>query len=306
VRVRALVVTLALVFVGITGGRAHAEPIAAPDPLSESIGLERGATCLEEARLEAQVRAFMGRDPFPRGVRIFVRGDATNPRAVAFKFVREGRIRERRFDPTPAPCEEAHAVVALAIALAVDADLLKRVVDLAAPEPPPPNQLTLQGAAGYQVVPGVSLGGSLGVDHRWLEWLHGRTGVFAQHSFANHVEGSRGTFDATLVAADLGACTGGDALGGFRLSLCVGVAGGALNVRGSGFTVSRSATGLWVAAESGLRMAFGRTVPWILDVMLTSPLSVPAVRVEEAGAPDRYRAPDAIGLLVSLGPGLSF
>jgi hypothetical protein len=94
-----------------------------------------GATCLDERRLEAQVRTWLGKAPIPSNVRVVVRGDDQNPQAVEFRIARQGDIRWRRFDPIPARCDEAHAALGLSIALAIDAGALENLADWQFEEP---------------------------------------------------------------------------------------------------------------------------------------------------------------------------
>lgn len=292
-----------------TGPKAHGE--AAPAPASErsvdgAIEVVKGATCLDEKRLEAHVRAWLGRGRVPPGVRVFVRGDAVNPRVIEFKIAREGKIRQRRFDPAPATCDEMHAAVGLSIALSIDAGVLQRMLERGLDAEEPPRLLAVEIGAGAGAIPGLSLGGATGIEYGWLRWFSARADVFGQYSWNNRVNGTSGNFDATVLAVSLHACGGGRFSRSFRVAFCAGAAGGVLHTRGHGFTVSHADTGAWITALSGVRFEVLAGIPWVLDADVVSPLWVPAIRVEQPGGTDHFRDPTIAGLLVTLGPAFEF
>lgn len=113
--------------------------------------VDPGATCFEPGRLVASVQAWLGRELVRRDVHVHVQGDAQRATSASFRIERGGKVRERRFGALPAGCEDAMAVVGLAVAMAIDADVMKAFV-----EPPPPaaplrpSSLAVQAAVGLE------------------------------------------------------------------------------------------------------------------------------------------------------------
>ncbi len=313
-RLRAGVLAASIVcaVLGVPGaGRAQTSGV--PDQsVADALDLSPGATCLEATRLEAEVRTWLGRDRLQSDVHVHVQGDAEDPRAVEFRIVREGKARERRFDGLPAGCEDATAVVGLAIALAIDASV---VTNLVAPAPPlastpgPPAKarraFAVQLGAGFEVVPGASLGAGLGFEYGLADWLSARVDWMTQFSWNNSIAGASGVFDAVAAAAWPQICTGGNVTDRFRLELCSGAALGLIHVQGRDYTVSRSGTGAWIVASGGIRLLFVAGIPWAVDVDGVFPLHAPAFRAE-IGTSDVYRDPSSAGALLSVGPAFTF
>src|ERR1700745_3220784 len=101
---------------------ANAEP--SQRSLQEAIRLRRGVTCIDENALREQVRSWLDADSVKGDLRVQVDGSDSNERAVSFRIWRDNRlIAERRFAPGPSQCAEMHAVVGLAIALALKVSL---------------------------------------------------------------------------------------------------------------------------------------------------------------------------------------
>jgi len=283
----------------------HAQAAEHERTLTDAIGVVKGATCLDEQRLEAEVRTWLGRDRVAPNVRVLVRGDAANPSSVEFWISHGRETRSRRFDRLPAGCDDAHAALGLAIALAIDANVLRRFVDLG-PESRPIREVTFEIGGGHEVVPGYSLGGMVGVEHSIFDWLSARADVLASFSWNQSVAGTTGAFDALLVAATLRACVGGEPLGDVRVELCTGAGAGAIHSQGEHYTVSHGATGAWVGAASGLRLSFVLGIPWVVDLDMIVPIYAPAFRVDRGSNGSLYREPSPAGVLVDLGPALKF
>jgi hypothetical protein len=288
---------------GSTTARAQAT-IAAPAerPLAGAIAFEPGATCLEQGRVEAQVQAWLGRDRIPSDVRVDVRGSDHDPRAVVFKIWRAGKPHERRFDHLPEACDDATAVLGLAVALAIDASVLTGAF---APPPPvehPKRLVYVEVGTGVEVVPGVSVGASVGVEYGITDWLSGRLDLGTQFSFGNPIDGTTGVFDAGLGAVAPQVCTGGDLTDSVRVELCSGASFGVVHAQGHDFTVSRSATGPWIVAQGGIRVLVTTGISWVLDVDGVFPIHVPVFQAENAQGLPKDRALNPPGALLSLGP----
>jgi hypothetical protein len=291
----------------LVGECARAEPPAPPSEwtLAQAIEVSRGATCLDEQRLESQVQTWLGRSRVRSNVRVFVRGDAANPSSVEFRIARDGAVRYRRFDSLPFACDEATAAVGLAIALAIDANALREVVDPLLPRQPV-KLFTLELGGGHEVVPGFSFGGAAGFELGFLDWLSARADVVGQYSFDDTIPGSPGRFDATLVFAVLRGCMGGSPTSPLRLALCGGFAAGVVHSDGQGFRVSQSATGEWMSLLGGLRVVLRAGIPWVLDVDMVVPVDAPSYRVDRGASGDLVRHPATAGVLFNVGPGLEF
>lgn len=105
--------------------------------VADALVVEPGATCLEHDRLSEQVVGWLGADALDPRLTVVVEGDDIEVRTLRFTLRDRGRVlAEREFSPGPSRCDDLHAVVALAIALAVDATVLE-TTGVAEPEPQP-------------------------------------------------------------------------------------------------------------------------------------------------------------------------
>jgi hypothetical protein len=278
-----------------------------PQLLSEAIDLDPGATCLEENRLEAEVQTWLGRDRLRSDIHVHVQGDEHDPHAIQFRIAHGLSSRERRFQALPADCEDATAVVGLAIALAIDANALEGLVAPARSSGPSerPGLFTVQAAAGFDVLSSGSVGASAGIEYRLVEWLSVRLDALGQFSWGNTIDTVTGEYDIVLGALTGQLCAGGNMAPTARFELCAGPAAGALHAAGHGYTVSRSSTGSWVVAMGGVRLRLIAGVPWVLDVDGVFPIHVPAFKAESAAGP-AYREPNPAGALLSVGPAFTF
>lgn len=284
-------------------------PAVAPAqrPLKDAITVEPGASCLQATRLWDHVATWLGRTQVRADVRVVVRGDTTDPRRISFELIQGPRSRTRVFESSPEICGDMHAVVGLAIALAIDAEATS---NLATTEGAVTSRsrllVAIQASVAYEALPGLSLGGQLGAERELLPWLSARLDGFAQHSRRDTIVGSGGTFDATLVAGSLALCTGGRLDPSVRFSLCAGLASGAVYAEGDGFAPNRSDTGFWLAVRSGVRLEIQLGVPWVLDLDVISGLVSPTFESGPLGSSEHVRTPSSTALGVSLGPALVF
>jgi hypothetical protein len=271
--------------------------------LADAVVVEKGAGCLESERLIAHVRMWLDRDRVALDIHVRVYAEA-KANVLAFDITRGGTTGTRVFDPSPKSCDDAHAVIGLAIALAIDAERLTEL--LAAPEPARMRLAQLQVSATYAVLPDGALGGQLGTEIGLVSWLSARLDVNAQYAWDETILGSRGRFDAWLLAGSLQACTGGFAHPLLRLALCVGPQLGALHASGKGYAPNASATAAWFGIRSGLRFDAHLGLHWMLDLDVISSIYSPAFHSEQRAGADLERKPSATGFMLSLGPALSF
>ncbi len=272
-------------------------------PLEQAVDVDPGATCFDPGRIVSSVQAWLARDHVSGDVRVHVRGDPQRPNAASFRIVRAGKTRERRFEALPVECEDATAVVGLAVAMAIDAERMKDIVGpLPGASPRAPSAFTVQGVVGFEVLPGVAVGGAAGAELGIASWLSARLDVFELSSWGNAVAGARGVFDAYLGAASPQLCAGGDIGSGARFELCPGLPVGVVFARGRDFAASHASAGFWLEASVGARLTFVAGIPWKLDVVGVFPVRVPSFEAETAAGSDVYRNPSAAGALLSFGP----
>src|SRR5690606_21438560 len=80
-----------------------------------------GATCLDPSILRGEVESWRDSDRVDRRVTVRVRGSSSDARSLEFVVEVEGEIMvERAFERVPGDCADLHAVVALAVAIALD------------------------------------------------------------------------------------------------------------------------------------------------------------------------------------------
>src|SRR5262245_58554465 len=99
--------------------------------LAQVVHVDPGATCLDAGVLIEHIVSWLGTDQVDPGLSIEVVGSTKFSRFVSFRIARhDAELAERRFEPGPARCEDLHAALGLAIALACKATVLNGLVDL--------------------------------------------------------------------------------------------------------------------------------------------------------------------------------
>jgi hypothetical protein len=311
------------------------EPVALADALS----LDPGATCLEHDRLTEQVVTWLERDELDPRLTVVVEGDPIEVRTLRFTLQDRGQpIAERTFAPGPSSCDDLHAVVALAIALAVDATVLESVgitpavvpppviepppeptpdpVPVAAVEPPSGLDLAprkqpwalraqLKGLLTVGVPPTLGGGGQLGLEAGWRDLVDLQVGAFASTAGPQTID--EATLSITLLAARADLCVGPQ-VRRVRPRACGGVLAGSAVAQGRGFRDNYRATLPWVALAFGgdVRVGVGpRTaLSFGLDGLVTVVRPVFDVReqfeVRQLRDLPRFGAAFAVGFVVSL------
>jgi len=322
---------------------ADASPDDAPDErvaVADALSLDAGATCLEHDRLVEQVVTWLERDELDPRLTVVVEGDSTETRTLRFTLQDRGQpIAERTFAPGPSSCDDLHSVVALAIALAVDATVLESVgiaptPPLAEPEPEPepdpapdpvpveaiePSPLPdleprrspwalraqLRGLLTVGVPPTLGGGGQLGLELGWRDLVDVQLGVLATSAGSQRVD--EATLTITLIAARADACVG-PRLRRVRPRLCGGVLAGSALAQGRGFREDYQTTLPWVAVALGgdVRVGLGaRTaLSFGLDGLVSVVRPVFDVRedfqVRQLRELPRFGAAIAMGVVVAL------
>jgi len=278
----------------LVGSTPGAEPTAIDTvDIAAALDVRPGATCIEHERLATQVRAWLEAPQIDARLRIAVVGDEESPLRLSFTLRRgEEIIAVRAFDPAPERCTDLHAVVGLAIALAIDATVLESVgVEPRPPTPPsappkvdrvtqPPPRLgpkprarprvwrmrtDLTGLFTYGHPPGVGGGAKLVLDFSWREILELGTGAIAASSGSQPVGDGAATFS---VVGALGQICAGPPWRVWRPRGCVGVIAGAAIAAGQGFMVDQTSRVAWVVVPFGadVRVRLARRVSFTLGV----------------------------------------
>lgn len=275
-------------------------------PLREVLRVDPGATCLEAGALAETIESWLGRSGLDPGVAwIEVRGDPARADAVAIAVEIRGERVERSFDPAPGGCGELHAVVGLAVAIAVDTSVLEELgYDVVDPgeapaqqaqdaeraplarrprrgEAPAPKRgvarasfaVGLRGGVWLDVLPGIAGGGAGQLEIGWLGAVDLRVGVWGGYGAAQSFDGGS-RVPLALVGGRVDVCA---ALSRKRLRprLCFGPAAGALEVGAKSPAVGGS-VGPWMALALAPELRIWAARRFALD--LTVDLVVPVIR----------------------------
>lgn len=311
-----------------TSAPAESDDPAAIERVDIAIALDvnAGATCIEHERLATQVRAWLEDPRIDSRLRIEVVGDEESPLKLSFTLRRGDEvIAVREFDPAPERCTDLHAVVGLAIALAIDATVLESVgvepretppkpkTTDTPPKPPrvPPKvqrakprawrmRTDLTGVFTYGHPPGVGGGAKLELGFAWREMLELGFGAMAASSGLEPVGDESATFS---VAGGLAQICGGPPWKVVRPRGCVGVIAGAAIAAGRGFMVDQTSHVAWVVIPFGadLRVRLAQRVAFTFGVDGLAAVVRPvfeAVTVEDERVVRRF---PSVGLAVEAG-----
>jgi hypothetical protein len=193
--------------------------------------------------------------------------------------------------------------VALAIALAIDAEARRPLAALETAEPARAPLLSLQFSVGHALLPGTTLGGKVGIEFTTLDWLSLRADALAQFAGGATIDGTSGTFTAALFGGVAAACGGGAVVEDLRVAVCAGLTAGGVTAQGSGFATSTGSTSLLFDATFGLRAELRAGIPWLLDLEMFAPIKGVSFRVDRPGGTPAVLQPEPLGVLLSLGAG---
>jgi hypothetical protein len=313
----------------------HAPKMPTDRSLAEAVAVEPGATCLDHATLVEHLGSWRDDLRVDLRVSVRVRGSTSDPRSLEFSVVvRDEIVAERRFDPAPSGCADLHAVVALAIAIALDDTLASELGIIEAGDPlapvdqvepgdgdlpsdrdrPTPTTrrrgpaLAVTAAAGVfgGLTPKLSAGGLLSFDIRPRDHFDVRIGGLATHlpSFALDA----GEVAVTLAAGRVDLCWGTQPIA-VRLRVCGGVAGGAAVSRASGFASNFRRTTPWFAGLAGIDIAVHLIGPLALDLGVEAVFPFQRTRLDIRSDEGQLLASERFpvaGLLVAVGPRFEF
>jgi hypothetical protein len=321
---------------GPPGPSTEAPKMAADRSLADALVVEPGATCLERATLLNNLLSWRDSERVDLRVTLRVRGSAVDPLAVMFTVVvGEELVVERRFAPAPQDCADLHAVVALALAIALDDTLAGELGIVAPPNPLAPSRsvaqieardgdlpaepaptrdraerpaLAVTAAAGVfaGLTPRLSAGGTLSFDIRPRDHFDVRLGALATHlpGFALDT----GEVAITLAAARVDLCWGSAPIS-VRVRVCGGMAGGATLSRGRGFATNFQRTTPWFAAIVGIDLAIHLVGPLALDLALDGVFPVQRTRLDVRSDAGQLLASERLpiaGIQVFVGPRFEF
>lgn len=267
--------------------------------IADALVVNPGATCLEHDRLSEQIAGWLEHDELDPRLSVVVEGDQEDAKTVRFTLRDEGAVlSERVFSPGPSRCDDLHAVVALAIAMAVDATVLASAgivepkppldplpetpVPKADPEvtpdapkvaavpvqpldlgPPPARwalRAVIDGTLAIRLPPDVGGGGYAGLELGWNDLVDVSAGAMATGNRDRPLDGTK--LAVALVAARADLCVGPWA-GRVRPRGCFGAIGGAALARGEGFEDENFRTVVpWfaVALGAGIRVPLARRI----------------------------------------------
>jgi hypothetical protein len=235
-------------------------------PLADAITVANADPCLASVLLAGAVERWLGRDRIDeRLAALVVLG--REGRAADLVLTRGDEIIGlRRFDALPAACSDRRSMLALALALAIDAALLEELARrhapaaAGAPASAAPNRSRHAIALGLAIEGGLSLGlpwelagiASALVGLRIDGVLRLDLGALGTSTVAVPLDGGRA--DITLVGGRAHGClvTG---LAPIELAGCVGVAAAAALAAGRGFLRNHSTEIPWVAGLARLEVS---------------------------------------------------
>lgn len=316
-------------------------PGRAPTPTSRglqaALEVRPGATCLSAATLVEHVRSWLGSDEVGVDVRVEVAGDEQASDAAVITVHTPAGVIERPFEHGPPGCSDMHAVIGLAIAMAIDASVLaslgyeviegseppapaldserpplqaRRATTATRPAPVPQRRARLRvlaaarGGLWLGTLPGLAGGGQLHLELGWRSWFELRAGILGGGGGKQPL--GSGTVELGLVAGRLDACFGVSRRR-LRPRLCVGPAGGGFQALGRGFAEGTSAAvSPWAAAMLALELRVAATKVFSVDVTVDAvvPFFKPVVAVRDKDKPGMIG--DAltfspIGVVIGLG-----
>ena len=298
-------------------GRARAAE--AERPLREAITVEPGATCLDAATLVEQVQSWVGGDTLDADVVVDVHGSPDQPRVVGFRMLRGGQVLAvRRFDPGPSRCEQLHAVLGLAIAMALNASLVEDLARTAIPAPLPappaaeplaPWAIAVDALFAVAVLPDPAPGIQARIERALTPTFRARLDLLAVLAPGETFNGASGHFETWLLAPRLDLCAGFDPAPRVRARACMGMSGGALHAQGYSYPQPGSTFIRWLAVANELGVAADISRRWSIDA--SAALILPVARNsivlrDYSGNVLQQRELAPVGWIFGLGPLVRF
>jgi hypothetical protein len=271
-----------------------------------------GATCIDPERLSQRLSEWLGAGGLPARTRVLVQGDPQQRRRLAFSVYEGEQLQAaRQFHDLPSDCGQAHAVVALALAIAVRSPALAQVED--GPQDPARRKqaFAVEAAAlfGSGFAADFAGGAELGVGAVFRGWAELHAHAVTLHAGQGAFSAISGAYAVTFAGGLLEGCAAAQSTPWLRLRLCSGALAGGLHARGRGFPTSKSAAAVYVAwaVRAGLELALGANAVLSLSGLATVPLLHPALTVRDTTDQLVGRLPlAATGLAGALGAAWMF
>ena len=323
-RARAIATAASAAFFWFPGAARAVEPPPVLPPIDV-----KDVECVDQATLTAAVSTQLNGGAIPP--RLSFRVSERNG-AVLVVVARDGAgDGERELDKSQAPCERRTEIIAVVIALIIQAapiSAMQEKTAAAEPEPPPPapsaipiltvappvgkswtsvsHKLRFTALARFagliEVLPSAALALGVGADASVSPNVHLRLSGYGTTIVT--VPASIGTADVGLVFGRFDTClTPRDAR--FRISGCVGVSAGALSATGDGFDPSRSPTVPWTAlsAEVEAHLDITSRFGFFLGTTAHLPFVRPQIEVKAADGSVAFARTLAVtGFAVEAGP----
>jgi len=308
-----------LVAVSWFAPRAGAAQVQAATPapefqqLSAAMTIDPGVTCLDSKELVEHVSSWLGTDRVSAPLAIEVHGSPYFARTVWVRIRRgNATLAERRFEPAPARCEDLHAAVGLAIALALKASLLDALIGTrtyGAAHASRPLRIGVQVLAGLAVVPGTDFGIGSSLQYSIAERFAARLSVLALVGPYGDFQQDQGRFETWLTAGRLDVCSRLAEIHGLDVSACVGIAAGGLYATGEAFPMSRHSLIAYVALANALELDLELSTRWSLTMaidVLVPFLHTSFVVRDQSGKVIAAHDLAAAGALIAIGPAYRF
>jgi hypothetical protein len=255
---------------------AAARPAGAAEvrPIADALEVRRGATCVTRDALGVELAAWLGAETIAGDVSVLVIGSDSDPRDVSFELRRGGtRLAQRRFFPAPAGCGPLRAIVALAIAMALEVsvrDDVLALVDDTRDDSTPLKDVGANGVAvfaelGLGLLPGPSAGVAVRGEMRTLVAVHLEAFAHRSQSRALRAGSARFDVDAWLAGARLQACLPVPLSRTLLIQTCAGLGAAGLLVMGRGPANSRSAWLPWLDVGVGAELRLLLSEHWSID-----------------------------------------
>jgi hypothetical protein len=280
-----------------------------PRPLGQALHVEPGATCITAPALAEHARAWLGSDQVDADLWVEVRGSEDDPRVASFTMGRGAQVlARRRFEPGPDRCEDLHAALGLAIALAIRVSLLddfKAPVPPAAPARREPWTVAGDVVGSWGLLPGSAFGAGVWAGRALPPNFEVRLGVEGQGARNKTFAQVAGEFDAALLAATLAACVTFGVDGPVHGRACTGFDAGGIFAQGKGFATPESSVARWLAAASSIGVTIDVAPSLSVEGTLTLvlPLEHPQIRVQtSSGAVLDARDLSSAGGELAFGP----
>lgn len=299
-------------------------------PVGDAVIVHAAGTCLDRARLLEHVQAGLARDDVDARISVVVSATATTAELTVMELGRP--VATRVFPEIPAKCDDLHAALGIAVAVAIEAAIVQQREEapptappvvmpapVVAPTPTKPARsspaparprlvdvtLDLSVLGTLRAPDDLGVGGRIDVDVGALSWMFMRFGVVAMDSPSIAI--ADGHVDALVVAGSAAVCPRRE-LAPLEIALCNGAQLGVLHARGRDLPGSQASNVLHASFTSGFFVhgwTRTRRVGWLVGGSLHVPLVATTLSVAgTTGTVTRPLSPFGASVSVGLRVGL--